>query len=296
MKITRLIFTLALLIVALIPSSIVQAASGQNRLITSVPTLKIETETKIEINRPVTITVFDKQRSDVIAGASVYALPSHHAIINVNKSDNYTSLIDKYEEMATRKGMKIGITDENGKTTGTFDQTGHYLLVALKDGYKPGFSHIKVSPVARDELIIESPEKAKTDEPVSISVKEKQSGLPVVDAGVYALRDKIHIDRFIKQQPIDNGTATQIIIETVPSELLIKEESDNFSSKWLTGIIFLGKTGGDGTLKYTFNRTGAYMLIAVKESYKVGRCHIKILPQTTIKQPVIQNHSSRIAK
>ncbi len=296
MKIIQLIFTLVLISVGLIPTAIVQAAPDLNRLITHVPSLKIKTDPKIEINLPFTVTIFGKDKSDVIAGASVYALPSQHAVIRANKSDNYTSLINKYEEIATSKGIIIGTTDESGKTTGILDKIGSYLLVALKNGYKPGFSHIKVIPVSRDGLVIEAPEKAYTDETVTILVKGKQSGSPVADVIIYALRDKTPIDRFIKHQPVDNGTATQIITEILPAHLILKEESDNLSSKWITEIVTLGKTGNDGELSCTFDRTGAYTLFAIKENYKLDRCHIKILPQPTIKEHIIQNRRAHIVK
>ena len=57
-----------------------------------------------------------------------------------------TTAREKFTEAVRSGGAYIGSTDNNGILIHRFTAEGHYILVAVKDGYQPDFARIHISP------------------------------------------------------------------------------------------------------------------------------------------------------
>ncbi|MFC1897842.1 hypothetical protein ACFLX8_04710, partial [Chloroflexota bacterium] len=100
--------------------------------------------------REVTITVLDRINHDPMESAGVWVLSRDNmealkAEIKALREDTSIATAEKdYEALVNIHGSLLGLTDEDGELRHTFDETGAYLLVAVKRGYIPGFSPISI--------------------------------------------------------------------------------------------------------------------------------------------------------
>ncbi|MCX6007989.1 MAG: hypothetical protein NTZ34_12125 [Chloroflexi bacterium] len=186
-------------------------------------------------------------------------------------------------------GFLLGNTDVNGQLTYTFTEKGTYVLVAIKEGYIPGFAKISVHTANQDKLIVKAPVSAPSGQSVSIKVIESNTGLPSENATIYAFVHKTGIPPTVKPSPAptENGTATQILIDSATDGAVNTKELQSLLVQSAIQPITIGTTDTNGEIQYTFSNPGQYTLVAVKDGYLPGGARINILGLQTTKTLVI---------
>lgn len=92
------------------------------------------------VGQPVTIKVIENHVHKPVPRAAVFA-------INLKDVVNETDDAEAYAEMAKDRGYFIGLTNRNGEVVHRFREAGRYVLVAIKDGFMPGFARIGIRPL-----------------------------------------------------------------------------------------------------------------------------------------------------
>jgi len=173
--------------------------------------------------------------------------------VDIKNSGNLSSISANPED----NGEFLGWTDKQGVLVHIFQAPGTYLLVAFKDGYFPGFAWTQIQPLK--EMAIKGPEASYVYQKCEFFVYEPDTGAGVAGAAIYAWN-----------QDTDTPTTTNDMVTQIIS----------------TGI-FLGNTDRYGKLNYAFNKSGKYLLLAVKRGYKpaFSKIIIKDLKQMTVEGP-----------
>lgn len=118
--------------------------------------LGIKGPSSADLGEEIIFTVIERSSGSVIAGAEVYAfnLALGWGTLDEDKLSRFRFELGSYGDMATEietlideYGEELGTTDENGQVTAVFTTAGRYVIVATKDGYIPGISHIAVGVV-----------------------------------------------------------------------------------------------------------------------------------------------------
>jgi hypothetical protein len=114
--------------------------------------LTMKVPSQAVVGEPVTIAVRERYSGEAVAQATIYAL----RLEEVNEANIFqfkadppaadTTAREKLTEAVRSRGIDIGSTENNGILTYRFTQEGHYILVAVKDGYQPDFARIHISP------------------------------------------------------------------------------------------------------------------------------------------------------
>ena len=229
-------------------------------------TLGIKAPDRADVDDPVTIKVFDRGAGVVVGGAAVYAL-------KIDESADYpisleaatstdavsTGGAEKYATMVTETGFFIGYTNDEGQVVATFDETGRYVLVATKEGYKPGLARIIITLAAPAALVIKAPREAHIGQRVTIAVYTRQGGRPVEGAAVYALKWNVAPSPV----PVENGTVTQVL-ELQPD---YATEADKYAAMAREDGEFIGHTNSSGQVFHAFDEVGRYTLVAIEDGY-----------------------------
>lgn len=214
--------------------------------------LGIKAPRTAEVGRPVTITVVERYAQEPVAKAGVYALKigeivSSQPVEETPQAEvDYVAEAEKTAALVREKGVSVGYTDRNGEVVHSFDETGRYLLVAIKDGYTPGFTYIAITLALHRALAIEAPDEADVGRPVRIAVKELHTNQPVAQASIYAL----------KVEGMDEAI-----------RLILRAAKGDFASVVEEQGAFIGSTGDDGVLVHRFDQAGHYILMATKDGY-----------------------------
>jgi hypothetical protein len=223
---------------------------------------------KSPVSEEVSMRVFLREDQEPFEGAGVWALTEDEAEtmreeVTALNSDAGTAAEDKdYEAIADIHGTLIGRTDEDGRLYHTFDAAGVYVLAAVKRGYLPGFTRIRVG-VGLTALAIRAPEKAAPGEEVVMTVYQKNTEETVSEAGIWAIyRENVEaLSEDIKALREETGG------------LLEDTELERIADIHGT---FLGRTDDGGQLGYTFEDEGGYLLVAIHSGFLPGRTHIRI--------------------
>jgi hypothetical protein len=236
---------------------------------------------KVDVGQLVAITVFTKHGHNTVSQAMVYALNPGQITMTADAA-NYNATGESYADIAVRQGLFLGYTGDDGRVEYTFEETGRYIIVAIKDGYMPGYYKITVSSV-QASLVIRVPDSAQVDEEVKIMVAERGTGDAVSGAAVYAMKRLSNVQTLNKntvqlQNKVamkstavavkvasSNQTATSEITVAYPSVEEVKERG-----------IFLGNTGDEGLIVHAFEAAGRYVIVAVCEGYTPGFGNINI--------------------
>jgi len=118
-------------------------------------------------------------------------------------------------------------------------------------------------PQLRNGLAVLAPLRAPVGKAVTMTVLARSTAEPVAGAGIWALtREEAEALR-------EEMTAMRESTDTALAE------TDWESAVSVRGI-FLGRTGDNGKLDYTFDEEGRYVLIAIKKGYVPGRTSIAI--------------------
>lgn len=210
--------------------------------------LMIRMVEKVDVGQPVTITVFTKRSHNTVAQAMVYALDS--SIIAVPADiKNYSTTYSNYIDTAISQGLFLGYTDNDGNVEYKFESTGKYLIIAVKDGYAPGFDKLEVNIAAEKRLFIRGPVSTQVGKQAVFKVTEREHGIPVENAEVYA--KKI------------GDISIPLVVD---SDVEIPYAVENADEIKATGI-FLGYSNGGGIVQYQFDEAGRYVVVALKDNY-----------------------------
>jgi hypothetical protein len=170
-----------------------------------------------------------------------------------------------YENILNAKGTFLDHTDSHGKIFHTFTEAGNYALVALKPGYLPGYSVLAV----RDLMAISAPKKAAPRETVIITVNQKDTSDPVIEAEVWVV-DSSEI-KTVKEKVAQVRITNKGNLQNVDWE----SELRNLATK-------IGHTDNNGQITNQFD-TGKYLLVAVKPGSVPAYTGIAILePSKTL--------------
>ena len=226
------------------------------------PALGIKAPGTAPVGEEVTITVFDRQTKEPVEGASVWAFSRDNAaelraeIAALREEGNTPASQEDYEALMSVHGEPLGLTDGNGQVTHTFDEAGLYLLVAVKDGYFPGFAPIHIKPL-RLALGIKAPGTAPVGEEVTITVFDRQTKEPVEGASVWAFSR-------------DNAAELRAEIAALREEGNTPASQEDYEALMSVHGEPLGLTDGNGQVTHTFDEAGLYLLVAVKDGYFPG--------------------------
>ncbi|MFC2058884.1 hypothetical protein ACFLTS_04490 [Chloroflexota bacterium] len=192
------------------------------------------------------VKAVSQNRANVLKPQAVRKEAINNASIPSVQQFDYESLLGTY-------GMFLGTTDANGELRYTFNEAGWYLLLAVKQGYIPGFSPL----IVKDEikaLAIRAPKVTSVGEEITMTVSHMQTNEPIKGAGIWALSL--------------NGVETlKAGLSEIRAEAVIPAQEDNYKLLLEANGIFLGTTGINGELNHTFDETGRYLLVAWKEGY-----------------------------
>jgi hypothetical protein len=246
-------------------------SSGFARISINLPQQKalgIKAPERAEVSKPVTITVFERRSNKVVENAAVYALRLGDLInpVAVTAEKSTTSIntpqpvvidVSISAETVKEKGIFLGNTNNQGQISPTFDATGRYVLAAISDGYQPGLARISIVLTSQKAIAIKVPEKADVGKPVTIVTYDRNTFGPVPGAGVYALK----IGEYNSPLPVE---------PILKSEAVSAAELEKRTADVKAKGMFLGYTNENAQLVYTFEKTGHYLLVAVKTDYLVG--------------------------
>jgi len=221
------------------------------------------------VGKEVQMTVFLRENQEPFPGAGVWAITPETAealreeMAQLNKDDSQPADEKDYEAMMESRGIFLGRTNGDGKILYTFEQVGRYVLVAARKGYLPGFTHIGIREITK-ALGIESAKRVPPGEKFTLTVFERDTRNPVEDAGVWAVtRDKVE--------------ALQADAKALREDTSIPTEEKDYEALVKIHGIFLGKTGNNGKLDYTFEEAGGYLLVAVKRGYVPGFAPLAVI-------------------
>lgn len=268
----------------------VRADSSKNNVLPSVKkhALMIKVDNPVVVGQPVTITVFSRPSHETIAGAPVYAIKTDNRVGPAG-TDNYTTLVGEVEALMESDGTLLGISGSDGRLLATVSEAGRYLLVATKDGYTPGFARLQVKQKNENEqklrLIMEAPTFTPTGQQITIKVTGGRSGQAVDNATISAIKTSGIIKPLVKPSPIpvENGTATQMVISQQAPVVIDTEQEDALAGRLGKREIVLGSSNSAGEVVYTFTDPGTYMLLARKNGYLPGARRINVQSDTALK-------------
>ena len=107
--------------------------------------LAVDAPDAARVWQPVVITVFETNSHRPVARAAVYA-------VKVNDLASLTADVQDYAALAVSNGQFLGMTNRNGQLRHRFSEVGKYILVAVKDGFVPGFAKISIERGPRPQV------------------------------------------------------------------------------------------------------------------------------------------------
>jgi hypothetical protein len=102
-----------------------------------VRTLTVDAPDVARLWQPVIITVIETNSHWLVAQAAVYA-------VKVSDLASLTADVQDYAALAASSSQFLGMTNRNGQLRHRFSEVGKYVLVAVKDGFVPGFAKISI--------------------------------------------------------------------------------------------------------------------------------------------------------
>jgi len=213
--------------------------------------------------------LFETNNEVPVSGAAVWAFPKE------NLSDDDLARLETADSLEST-GILMGYTDNSGRLYYAFPKSGKYHLVALKTGYRPAHSAIKI--IGLKELAVRNPSAVRVGAETPIRVLEKSVltvEIPVAGADVWALS---------RNQAVTFNNVSDLL-------LLAKEKG-----------LYLGATDESGYVipRPRFKEAGRYWLIAVKEGSVPGISQIRVIDLSTatpsVKTTSLNNASTGSAR
>ena len=219
-------------------------------------------------NQRISMRVFLRWNQEPFEGAGVWAFTRDQAEIMKEEvrrlAEDESTPVDKkdYEALASVHGTFIGATGSDGRVYHGFEATGIYLLAAVKRGYYPGFTTIRIGTMPK-AMVLDAPQKALVNETVTMTVTQRGNCTPIENAGIWA---------FTKEKAEKFHNEINAIRE---SSDIAAEDIDYESLANIYGE-FLGRTDRHGKLDHAFSEEGGYLLISIKRGYIPGKAGIRI--------------------
>jgi hypothetical protein len=242
----------------------------QNHLYIRVPSNAV-------VNEEVTISVLKRDGFMPVEEAAIYATkvilsPVSSTAVSVNGTAD--GIILQAEESATDNStddttgrILLGYTDENGKVTYTFSETGRYRITAVKDGFVPGFDKINITGNMSDSLLLKVQDQAVVDTHVTMSTLNKDTLENVPDVDMYGYK----IDGFVASVRMTFREAFSFG----------HRARENLAASVSKEGFYIGSTGESCSLDYSFTSEGRYLLIAFKTGFIPDFEKIEIKTQQT---------------
>lgn len=235
------------------------------------PSLMVKAKSTVEAGSLETVSVFTKQGRMTVPGASVYLVSSGNITLS-SSSMGYNALLNEYRAKAQSAGVLLGVTSDNGTLPAAFPDAGRFLLVAVKDGYVPGFTRLTVTLANKKELDLKAPEKIEVNSAATFKVSQRYKGLAVAGAAVYA---QLLSETAISGTKNGPGSILSPLIKadagSAPTALQTAEGIRGSGT-------LLGYTDSSGQFSYTFSGSGLYALAALKDGYVPGFAWTRVTP------------------
>lgn len=216
----------------------------------------------VPAGREFTVRAFLRENQEPFPGAGVWAIGADSTdalkaeLGQFKEESSQPDVTTDYESILGRHGGYLGRTGGDGYLTCTIEQPGKYVLVAARNGYQPGFTHIGIRDTV-NALAIRAPKRAPAGEPVTIVVFERITQSPVEDAVVFAVTR-------------DNADTLKKAAQALKEDTSIAAEDKDYEALCNTYGFFLGRTDENGKLEFTIDEAGVYLLVAVKRGYFPG--------------------------
>jgi hypothetical protein len=259
-------------------------ATGVEADIVPGPALGINAPQVAGIDEEITITVFDRQTSEPAEAAGVWLVSWEKAgrlradITTLSDDGSTAASITDYESNMGVHGEFIDWTDRNGQVMYTFKKPGCYLLVAVKDGYSPGFTLIRaVKPFKA--LGIRAPRVTPVGEEATITVFDRQTKEPVEGAGVWLV----------------SGDKAEELKADIASFRADGAADIDYTSRLGVYGELIDETDENGQVTYTFEEAGIYLLVAVKDGYFPGFTLIRAGSKPTADSAGVRNSARGLA-
>lgn len=259
MKKWRIILSslLALLILTAVPTAVFAQSEDSNNA-AAKPAFKgalaIVAPWTVRVSEEMSLAVFVRADQEPASDAGVWAVTRDkvdtvkQAVKVLREKSGANASDQDYQAILDANGVLLGRTNDSGKLTYTFNDTGNYLLVAVKAGYIPGFSGLAV----REVLAITAPKKAAPGETATVAVHQRGTSDPVTDAGVWAVAWSDA--KALKDKLAELRTANKGNLQNADWESVLNAQA-----------ISLGKTDQNGQASTTFDKAGRYLLITAKK-------------------------------
>ena len=251
LSLCSIIIAIALFFTAAVP---VMADNGKNQqelTQSNRAELIIRMTDKVDVGQPVAITVYTKHGHNTVSQAMVYALNTSQLTITADNA-NYNITSESYADVAVQQGLFLGYTGNDGRVEYAFQDTGRYIIIAIKDGFIPGMDYLTVNLAAVSGLVIKAPDSVVAGKNAIFKVTERDHGIPVDNAALYAMEI--------------GGISTP---EVVDSTVALPYELENVDDITTNGI-FMGYSNNGGIVRFQFTEAGNYIVVAIKDSYAPG--------------------------
>ena len=216
----------------------------------------------VPVGKEFTVRAFLRENQEPFPGAGVWAINQDtdqalkEELSQLRQDYGPTDEEKDYESILNVHGIFLGRTGGDGRLACTFEQAGKYILVAARNGYLPGCTHITARLTVK-ALGIQAPKRTPVGEEITIAVFARITQDAVQGAGIWAVtRDNVEV---LKQEAQALKDDTSLSDEEKDYEALV----DGYG-------FFLGITDTHGKLEYTFEEAGGYLLVAVKMGYFPG--------------------------
>ena len=236
---------------------------------------------------PAEFTVTDRRSGAPVARSAVFAIPRGPFPLPLEADgaplDAATAaavdaeLLDALAEdgesfcgdVAARWGVIfLGWTDARGKVSHAFETPDHYLIVALKRKWQPGYTRLAVVP---RQLTLDAPAVVQAGETFRVRVGDL-TGAPAGGSLVFAFPLPLVTDAGAVDAASDAAVAAELAVAADAND----EEAIAAAARrrgWL-----LGRTNDEGLLKAEIERSGQHLLVAVKRSFRHAHSRIEVLP------------------
>jgi hypothetical protein len=215
-----------------------------------------------------TVRAFLREDQEPFPGANIWLIGKNSIAavkeeLNLREDPAQAGLEADYDSILSRHGTHLGQTGPDGRLGCSIGQGGRYILVAAKSGYLPGFTHIFVRDTV-NALGIKAPNRAKVNEPVTMTVFERITHHPVEGALVFAITR-------------DNAETWKQEVQALREDTTIPTADKDYEPLCQAHGLYIGTTDENGNLEYAFEEAGIYMLVAVKKGYFPGFTAIAIV-------------------
>ena len=235
--------------------------------------LAIKAPTIARAGEPLEIQIVTRPGERPVSQAEVWA-------VDIDK--NEATLTADAASLIQCHGVLLGTTNDRGyvEPAPRIQERGKYILVAIKQGFDPGFAMIKITSEAA--LTLRAPDAGRVNQPVKMQVTDP-AGQGVGRVAIFAIpllstsndtsitRD---YDLWLKY--------AEAYADTLESPTTTSQVDGGTEAWEQIRRYFIGLTDCSGYFEYRFTDAGPYLLIAAKCGYTPDFQIIKITSLQTV--------------